>query len=397
MSLKGKKIIIGVTGSIAAYKAANTVRLLVKAGAEVKVIMTEAATRFITPLTLATLSKNPVLSALSEEQQWSNHVELGLWADAFLIAPASANSLSKLANGNCDNLLTAVYLSARCPVFVAPAMDVDMWHHSSTQRNIDCLKGDKVKVIPVGTGELASGLNGEGRMAEPEQLVDTLEKHFSKGPLNGKQVLINAGPTQEAIDPVRYISNHSSGKMGIALAEAAAALGAKVKLVLGPTSLKVDNPNIEVFDVCAAAEMYAAMMKCVPKSQLIICSAAVADFTPKKVVDSKIKKSDKMEIELVKTKDILADIGKKVTAKQYLVGFALETNDEVAYAKEKLKKKNANLIVMNSLRNPNAGFGVDTNEVSLFDKNGSITNLGLKSKTEIANEILQYCLSKMSK
>jgi phosphopantothenoylcysteine decarboxylase/phosphopantothenate--cysteine ligase len=397
MSLKGKKIIVGITGSIAAYKMAITVRLMVKAGAEVKVIMTDAATRFITPLTLSTLSKSPVLSALSEDAQWSNHVELGLWADAFLIAPASANSLSKLANGACDNLLTAVYLSARCPVFVAPAMDVDMWHHPSTQRNIQTLQQDKVRIIPVGKGELASGLNGEGRMAEPEELLQYLDNFFTKGPLQGKQVLINAGPTQEDIDPVRYISNHSSGKMGIALAEAAARMGAKVVLVLGPTTIDVKNSAIEVVKVRSAAQMYSATMKFVSKSQLIICSAAVADYTPKTVAQNKIKKTEKMEIALVKTKDILADIGKKISSKQYLVGFALETNDEENYAKEKLKRKNAHLIVMNSLRNPNAGFGVDTNEVTLFDKNGESKTLTLKSKAEIANEILVHISTKMKK
>lgn len=397
MSLKGKKIIVGITGSIAAYKMAITVRLMVKAGAEVKVIMTDAATRFITPLTLSTLSKSPVLSALSEDAQWSNHVELGLWADAFLIAPASANSLSKLANGACDNLLTAVYLSARCPVFVAPAMDVDMWHHPSTQRNIQTLQQDKVRIIPVGKGELASGLNGEGRMAEPEELLQYLDNFFTKGPLQGKQVLINAGPTQEDIDPVRYISNHSSGKMGIALAEAAARMGAKVVLVLGPTTIEVKNSAIEVVKVRSAAQMYSATMKFVPKSQLIICSAAVADYTPKVVAQNKIKKSERMEIALVKTKDILADIGKKISSKQYLVGFALETNDEENYAKEKLKRKNAHLIVLNSLQNPKAGFGHDTNEVTLFDKNGESKTLTLKSKAEIANEILVHISTKMKK
>lgn len=397
MSLKGKKIIVGITGSIAAYKMAITVRLMVKAGAEVKVIMTDAATRFITPLTLSTLSKSPVLSALSEDAQWSNHVELGLWADAFLIAPASANSLSKLANGACDNLLTAVYLSARCPVFVAPAMDVDMWHHPSTQRNIQTLQQDKVRIIPVGKGELASGLSGEGRMAEPEELLQYLVNYFTKGPLQGKHVLINAGPTQEAIDPVRYISNHSTGKMGIALAEAAASMGAKVSLVLGPTSQQVKTNTIDLLRVQSAAEMHAVMIKQYTKADLIICSAAVADYTPKQVASQKIKKTDSLGITLVKTKDILAELGKKISRKQYLVGFALETNDEEHYAKDKLKRKNANLIILNSLQDPQAGFGHDTNAVTLFEKSGETKKLALKTKVEIAEEILQYISTKMKK
>jgi phosphopantothenoylcysteine decarboxylase/phosphopantothenate--cysteine ligase len=387
--LQGKKILLGVSGSIAAYKAATIVRLLVKEGAEVKVIMTRAACDFITPLTLATLSKNEVSVTISDNQSWNNHVMLGRWADVMLIAPASANTLAKMANGFCDNLLLAVYLSATCPVFFAPAMDEDMWHHTATRHNIEKLLSYGHKQLPVEKGELASGLFGEGRMAEPVDIVTFLHTHFEdKKPLTGKKALVTAGPTQEPLDPVRYISNHSSGKMGIAIAEALAAAGADVTLVLGPTHL---STNVNTIRVVTAADMLNSSKAHFYDSDVVVMAAAVADYRPKFVEDKKIKKGagDELVLELEKTQDILKTLGNTERPKgQVLVGFSLETNNEKEYALKKLKEKNLDLIVMNSLNDPGAGFNYDTNKVTLFDHNGVAKDLPLKSKQEVAKDIV---------
>jgi len=388
--LKNKNIILGVCGSIAAYKSALLVRLLVKAGANVKVILTQDASHFITPLTLATLSKNPVYTQYFEAETgvWSNHVELGLWADYMLIAPASANTLGKMANGLCDNLLTAVYLSAKCPVLFAPAMDLDMWKHESTQDNVAKLKHMGNTMIAPGKGELASGLYGEGRMAEPEEIFTFLENEIKKGlPLLGKKVLVTAGPTYEAIDPVRFIGNHSSGKMGFALAETLYQLGAEVTLIAGPTSLKSDD-GIKRIDVTSAAEMLNACIAQFNGTDITVMSAAVADYTPVEVAQQKIKKKeDHFNIELKKTTDILATLGKQKSEKQLLVGFALETTDEENYAKEKLKKKNLDLIVLNSLNDKGAGFKSETNKITIFNKALEKTAFETKSKKEVAKDI----------
>lgn len=391
--LKNKNILIGVTASIAAYKSAFLVRLLVKAGANVKVIMTDASKEFITPLTLSTLSKNPVLIDFTKNQQgeWNNHVELGLWADAFVIAPASANTLAKMANGICDNLLLASYLSAKCPVFVAPAMDLDMYKHKSTTDNLKRLLSFGNKIINPGTGELASGLYGEGRMAEPEEIVAFLEKEFSKNlPFAKKKALVTAGPTFEAIDPVRFIGNHSTGKMGFAIAEELANQGAKVTLVCGPNSLKTINKNIVRIDVTSAEELYKASVKAFKTADISILSAAVADYKPAKVASQKIKKSEVTKsIELIPTKDTLAELGKLKTPKQLLVGFALETENETVNAKIKIKKKNLDMIVLNSLNDKGAGFKTDTNKITIIDKNNKITKFELKSKENVAKDILK--------
>ncbi|MBK9337030.1 MAG: bifunctional phosphopantothenoylcysteine decarboxylase/phosphopantothenate--cysteine ligase CoaBC [Lewinellaceae bacterium] len=385
-----KKVILGISGSIAAYKAAHLTRLLVKAGAEVRVLMTESATDFITPLTLSTLSKQPVLTEVRSESAWNNHVEMGLWADALLVAPATANTLAKLANGLCDNILSAVYLSARCPVFVAPAMDVDMWRHPATRGNLERLQAHGVHIIPVEHGELASGLVGEGRMAEPETILRFLEIFFSKNNLlAGKKALVTAGPTFEPLDPVRYIGNHSSGKMGIALAEALARQGAEVTLVLGPTHLRPSNPEIEVVPVVSAQEMYEACMPIFPTADIIVLAAAVADYRPKSVSATKIKKKETdMQIELARTVDIAAALGRSKQPGQILVGFALETNDEEANALAKLEKKNLDFIVLNSLRDTGAGFGHDTNKIAILRRDGSKTAFDLKVKTAVAEDIV---------
>jgi phosphopantothenoylcysteine decarboxylase/phosphopantothenate--cysteine ligase len=387
--LSGKKIIVGISGSIAAYKTPLIVRLLVKAGAAVKVIMTPASTDFVSKLTLSTLSKSPVLSDLFDENSWANHVELGRWADVMLITPLSCNTLSKMATGQCDNLLMAVYLSAVCPVMVAPAMDEDMWHHDTTAKNLETIRRQGCSVLKVGYGELASGLIGEGRMAEPEEIISSLEEHFRKaGQLDGKKVLVTAGPTYEAIDPVRFIGNHSSGKMGYALAEEMAERGAAVTLVSGPVSLKARNRNIKIVGVETAEEMYQACTA-VNGYDIAVMAAAVADYTPVIVAEQKIKKTeDQITIELKKTRDILGSLGKTKSAKQVLVGFALETNDEEAHALKKLKDKNADLIVLNSLKDEGAGFGHDTNKVVLFFKNGVQRPVALASKSDIAKEIV---------
>ena len=396
--LKGKKIILGVTGSIAAYKAAFFVRLMVKAGAEVKVIMTKASKDFITPTTLATLSKNPALSEFTRNEagEWNNHVDLGLWADAMIIAPASANTLGKMANGLCDNLLLATYLSARCPVFFAPAMDLDMYQHPSVLHNIEKLKGYGNHLIEAEHGELASGLVGTGRMAEPEHMVTVLEQFFSGKPLDNKRVLITAGPTYEAIDPVRFIGNHSTGKMGFALAEEAANQGAKVTLVAGPTHLSTQHPNIDLVRVRSGKEMYEACLEVNGNADVNILAAAVADYTPKEVAEQKIKKkTDEMSLELVKTTDIAKELGARKHNGQINVGFALETTSEEENAKEKIRKKNFDLIVLNSLNDKGAGFGHDTNKISIIDKENKIRKYELKSKKEVAKDIINAILEKV--
>lgn len=387
--LKGKKILLGVTGSIAAYKSVLFVRLLVKAGAEVKVIMTEGATRFVTPLTFSTLSGNKTLLDLSGDDGWANHVMLGRWADAMIIAPASCHTLAKMANGICDNLLLAVYLSSNCPVLIAPAMDEDMWHHTSTKNNIDVLKSYGNTFFSVNYGELASGLTGEGRMEEPEKMFDYLISFFSKGKeLAGQKALVTAGPTYEALDPVRFISNHSSGKMGIAIAEELAMRGADVHLVLGPSSLKV-NGNINITNIVSASEMYEACMDQFEDYDLIIMAAAVADYTPKHKSIEKIKKEDKpFTLELEKTKDILSEAGRRKSTGQVLVGFALETNNEKENALRKLSEKKADLIVLNSLNDEGAGFGTDTNKITIFDHNKNEFTFSAKSKKQVAEDII---------
>ena len=391
--LGGKNILLGITGGIAAYKTTFLVRLLIKAGANVKVVLTESASSFVTPLTLATLSKNAVLSSFVDEEDgtvsWNNHVELGLWADMVLIAPATANTLSKMANGTCDNLLMATYLSAKCPVYFAPAMDLDMYKHPSTTATFKKLLSFGNIMIPATSGELASGLIGEGRMAEPEDIVDFLKDHLGKGlPLRGKKVLITAGPTYEAIDPVRFIGNHSSGLMGYELAKNAAKLGAKVYLVSGPSHLTVQHSHIEVVKVTSADEMYKATVSLYPDMDIVICAAAVADYRPKLVADQKIKKtSEEFTITLVKNKDILFSLG-EMKKEQFLVGFALETENEVENAIGKLKRKNLDAIVLNSLNDSGAGFGKLTNKISFIDKNLDIKTFELKTKAEVALDIL---------
>lgn len=398
--LAGKKILLGITGGIAAYKTAFLVRLLIKAGAEVKVILTESAASFVTPLTLATLSKNPVhLDFVREEEgtvDWNNHVELGLWADLMLIAPATANTLSKMASGSCDNLLLATYLSAKCPVYIAPAMDLDMYRHPSTKASLDKLESFGNIIIPATVGELASGLSGEGRMEEPEEIVEFIFKELRKGlPLENKKVLITAGPTHEAIDPVRYIGNHSTGLMGIELAERASALGAKVTLVLGPSSLRVKDVSIRVIRVTSAEEMYRAAMEAYAETDFMIGAAAVADYRPKTAAVEKIKKKEEgLTLELVKNRDILQELG-KVKENQYLVGFALETENELANALQKLKKKNLDAIILNSLKDEGAGFGSSTNKITFIDKNSSIKSFDVKNKAEVALDIWNEIISRL--
>ncbi|WP_406823579.1 bifunctional phosphopantothenoylcysteine decarboxylase/phosphopantothenate--cysteine ligase CoaBC [Pedobacter sp. KACC 23697] len=388
--LNNKNIILGVCGSIAAYKSAFLVRLLVKAGANVKVILTPDGANFITPLTLATLSKNPVYTQYFEEETgvWSNHVELGLWADLIIIAPISANTLAKLATGICDNLLTAVYLSAKCPVYVAPAMDLDMWKHETTQNNIERVISFGNTVIAPANGELASGLWGAGRMAEPEEIVSFLDNAIKKSmPLYGKKVMVTAGPTYEAIDPVRFIGNHSSGKMGFALADELAKLGAEVTLIAGPTAQKADQ-TLKRINVVSAQEMFDACTAAFAETDITVMCAAVADYRPKQVATQKIKKKDSgLFLELEKTTDILAFLGAVKKTHQILVGFALETNDEENYAKGKLEKKNLDLVVLNSLNDKGAGFKSDTNKITIFNKALERTVFEMKSKTDVAKDI----------
>ncbi len=399
--LKNKNILVGVTASIAAYKSALLVRLLVKAGANVKVIMTPASLDFITPLTLSTLSKNPVLVDFVKDKSgvWNNHVDLGLWANAIVIAPASANTIAKMANGMCDNLLLATYLSARCKVYVAPAMDLDMYKHPSALENLKRIKSYGNILINPGTGELASGLIGEGRMAEPEEIVDYLIKTFSTTlPLSGKKVLVTAGPTYEAIDPVRFIGNHSSGKMGFAIAEEFANQGAEVTLVCGPNSLATINKNIERIDITSAEELYNASVNAFKISDIAVLAAAVADFKPESVANQKIKKTNAPNyIELVQTKDTLAELGKMKKNNQLLIGFALETENEVEHAKQKIKNKNLDLIVLNSTNDAGATFKKDTNKITIIDKYNNATQFELKDKADVAKDILKAVINFKSK
>ncbi len=390
LALQGKKIILGVCGSIAAYKSAFLTRLLIKSGAEVKVLMTEAATEFITPLTLSTLSNNVVFSSVQSEEGWNNHVELGLWADVMVIAPITATTLGKIANGICDNIIAAVYLSARCPVFFAPAMDLDMWHHPSTRQNVQRLKSYGNHLIPVGYGELASGLVGDGRMAEPEAIVDLLVQYFKQQQdLMDKKILVTAGPTYEAIDPVRFIGNRSSGKMGTYIAQILANRGATVELILGPSTLKIEHSNIRVTNVGNAQEMYEAAIRLFPLMDGAIMAAAVADYRPKVIADEKIKKSnDNLVIELEKTPDIAASLGEVKRSEQFLVGFALETNNELSNAQSKLRRKNLDMIVLNSLKDEGAGFEVDTNKVTFLYQNDTTKAFELKSKRDVAVDIV---------
>ena len=395
--LKGKKILIAVTGSIAAYKIPMLVRLLVKDGADVKVILTEAAKSFVSPLTLSTLTKQDVLSDLSAGDTWANHVMLGRWADVMLIAPLSCNTLAKMAAGFCDNLLLAVYLSATCPVIVAPAMDEDMWHHFTTKNNIDILALNGVQIIPVESGELASGLIGEGRMAEIEVIAKWLQHFFLKNSqFKGKKVLVTAGPTYEALDPVRFIGNHSSGKMGLAIANNFLRRGADVTLVMGPNSLKVPD-SIKLLNVTSAEEMYNACITAFPDMDIAVMSAAVADYTPVTVVGKKIKKQENnFSLELKRTKDILKQLGSIKKKGQFLVGFALETNNEKQYALKKLSAKNADLIVLNSLNDAGAGFGHDTNKITIFDKNQQEYHFEVKSKEAVAADIVDIIFQSQS-
>ena len=390
--IAGKKIIVAVSGSIAAYKAALLVRLLVKAGAEVRVLMTPAAKDFITPLTLSTLSKNPVLSEFTSgsEGLWNNHVELGMWADALVIAPSSANTIAKMAHGVCDNLLLAVYLSARCPVFFAPAMDLDMLQHAATQRNIQTLTNYGNLLIQSKHGELASGLVGDGRMAEPEEIVESLEIYFGQTKkLSGKTALVTAGPTYEALDPVRFIGNYSSGKMGFAIAEELANQGASVHLITGPTHLQVANPNITLTRVVSAEDMFKASVEVFAQAAITVLSAAVADYRPAVKVDQKIKKtSDQLTIELTKTHDIAAQLGNQKRNGQLIVGFALETENEKANALKKISSKNFDFIVLNSLNDEGAGFAHDTNKISIISKTGHEQKFNLKTKKEVAKDIV---------
>jgi phosphopantothenoylcysteine decarboxylase / phosphopantothenate---cysteine ligase len=391
--LSGKKIIVGVSASIAAYKSAMIVRLLVKSGAEVKVVMTPSAKDFITPLTLSTLSKNPALSEFTNDDQglWNNHVDLGLWADAIVIAPTSANTIAKMANGLSDNLLLAVYLSARCPVFFAPAMDLDMLQHPTTKANIQQLENFGNIQIKAGFGELASGLIGDGRMAEPEEILEFLDRYFvNPTVLAGKKVLVTAGPTHEALDPVRFIGNNSSGKMGFAIAEELVAMGAEVELIAGPTHLSPTSARIKLTRVTSALEMYEACVARFETTDIAVLAAAVADYRPLQKAAQKIKKTNnELTIELTKTHDIAAELGKRKNASQLMVGFALETENEKANALKKIESKNFDMIVLNSLNDKGAGFGHDTNKITIINKNGSEIEYSLKAKKEVAKDIVK--------
>ncbi len=388
--MKGKKIILAVTGSIAAYKAAFLTRLFIKAGAEVQVLMTDAAKYFITPLTLSTLSKKPVFTEIISEESWNSHVELGLWADAMIVAPCTATTLAKLVNGMSDNIVTATYLSARCPIFIAPAMDLDMWTHPATVRNLDLLWGYGCHLIPVGHGELASGLVGDGRMAEPEEIILFLNNFFyKKEDLKGKKILVTAGPTYEALDPVRFIGNRSSGKMGVAIADELAERGAEVILVLGPSKFQAKHPSVLTLKVESAQQMYEAATAHFSECDAAILAAAVADYRPKHVSDIKIKKKEgDMTIELVKTLDIAAALGNQKQAHQRLVGFALETNSELENALSKLKRKNLDFIVLNSLRDAGAGFSHNTNKISIIFNENNVREFDLKNKDDVAKDIV---------
>ncbi len=399
--LRGKHILLGISAGIAAYKTAFLVRLLVKTGAEVRVIMTPSAKDFITPLTLSTLSNYPVISDFTDDEDdnavWNNHVELGLWADLFVVAPATANTLSKMASGNSDNFLIATYLSAKCPVYFAPAMDLDMYKHPTTQKALETLQSYGNILIPSTFGELASGLVGMGRMAEPESIVETIEQHLIEGlPLYGKKILVTAGPTHEAIDPVRYIGNHSSGRMGFEIANSAAQLGAEVVLITGPTHYKAHYDSIQTIPILSARDMYDAAHQNFDAVDAAILSAAVADYRPKFPALSKIKKKNTtLTLELEKTEDILASLGEK-KEKQILIGFALETENEVANAIKKLKSKNLDLIVLNSLNDDGAGFGGSTNKISIIDKDLNQKDYPLKSKSEVATDIINELINELN-
>ena len=395
--LKGKHIILGISGGIAAYKSVYLLRLLIKAGAEVQVVITPSGKEFITPVTLSALSGKPVVSEFftANTGEWHSHVDLGLWVDAMVIAPATASTIAKMANGVADNMLITTYLSAKAPVFVAPAMDLDMFAHPTTQRNIELLRSYGNHIIEPTSGELASHLVGKGRMAEPESIVAQLEDFFKKGEvLKDKHVLITAGPTYEKIDPVRFIGNYSTGKMGYALAEEAASRGAKVTLVSGPVSIKAKHPSISVISIESAREMHDQCIKQFPSSDIAIMCAAVADYAPENTATEKIKreKDEIPVIKLVKNPDIAASLGQIKTEGQKLIGFALETNNEVTNAQDKLKRKNLDAIVLNSLQDKGAGFGTDTNKISIFFANGNRQDFPLKSKTEVAKDIIDAIL-----
>jgi len=397
LMLRNKKILIGITGSIAAYKIITLTRLLIKEGAEVKVILTKAAIDFVPPLVLSTLTRNPVLLDLSINDEWSNHVQLGRWADLFLIAPLTCNTLAKMATGICDNLLLATYYSAICPIILAPAMDEDMWKHPATINNIKIVKGFGNTVLSVNNGELASGLIGEGRMSEPEEIFQYINNSFTKScSLKGKCVMVTAGPTFEAIDPVRFIGNYSSGKMGFSIAEEFYLQGANVTLITGPTHEVLSTSAIKRIDVVSASQMYQIGMEVSFKSDIIVMSAAVADYTPINISKSKIKKAEsEWTLSLTKTKDILATIGQVKRDNQFLLGFALETNNEIENALIKLKKKNADCIVLNSLNDNNAGFGFETNKITILQKSGDTIEFDLKSKKEVAKDIVSYIISQI--
>ena len=398
--LSGKKILLGISGGIAAYKTAILVRLFIKNGAEVKVVMTPDAKEFITPLTLSTLSKNPVHSSFTSDDQdetWNNHIELGMWADLILICPATANTLSKMANGNCDNLLIAVYLSAKCPVYFAPAMDLDMYKHQSTKDSISKLLENGNILIPAETGELASGLIGEGRLAEPDSILNFIEADIIKSlPLRGKKILVTAGPTYEAIDPVRYISNHSSGKMGFEIAKKASDLGAEVVLISGPSNQKISTRSINLINVVSSKDMHEEVIKYYSEADIVIMAAAVSDFKPKEFSNKKIKKDNiQSKIELEKTKDVLLELG-RLKKNQFLVGFALENENEIENSLKKLKNKNLDLIILNSLNDKGAGFGTKTNKITIINNKEEKTDYDLKDKSEVAEDILNSIMSQIN-
>ena len=397
--LSGKKVLLGISGGIAAYKTPNLVRCLIKEGAEVKVVMTDSAKDFVTPLSLSTVSKNPVHSSFKSDDEdgvWNNHVELGLWADFMLICPATANTLFKMANGNCDNLLLGVYLSCKSETFFAPAMDLDMYKHQSTKESINKLISFGNILIPPAHGELASGLSGEGRLPEPHEIVDFIEKHYTKNlPLEGKKVLISAGPTIEQLDPVRYISNHSSGKMGYSLAETALSLGAEVKLISGPTNQSISSENIKIVHIKTGNELLEAIRNDYNNSDIVIMAAAVSDYKPIEFSEKKIKKdNNELNIKFEKTTDILFELGQN-KKNQILVGFALENNNELSHAKNKLEKKNLDLIVLNSLNDEGAGFGYDTNKITVVDCSGNVTPYKLKKKNEVAYDVFKHIIELM--
>ena len=394
--LSGKKVLLGISGGIAAYKTPNLVRAFVKQGAEVKVVMTESAKDFVTSLSLSTVSKNPVFSTFKSDEEdgvWNNHVELGLWADFMIICPATANTLFKMANGNCDNLLTAVYLSCKSKIFFAPAMDLDMYKHMSTKKSIEKLQSYGNILIPPAIGELASGLSGEGRLPEPDEITDFIINYYSKDlPLKNKNVLITAGPTIEEIDPVRFISNHSSGKMGFALAHEAAILGANVTLISGPTNQVLSSNQVDVIKIKSADEMFEKTLSYFKNSDIVIMSAAVSDYMPAEFSQKKLKKDNKeLNVKFKKTRDILFELG-KIKSKQFLVGFALENEQELSNAKTKMKKKNLDLIVLNSLNDKGAGFGHDTNKVSVINTSDEVFNYDLKNKSEVAEDIFKHII-----